>query len=190
MKRWQRLFLATLLVGLISSKAEAQDTDGSAAIVNEDIVTFSDVRKAVQVEERELREAGLDTKELVEQVRAVRLRTLRELIERRLIIQAFEREIANDPAMLAEITEFNQERAQEIIQSQYEGDAWAFVRTLKADGLSFRDFVRKIEDNTAYYYMVQRYVTNEVPIGDKAAYEKRYQEWLKELRAQSYIRMF
>lgn len=133
------LALVLLLAALASSHAQTFPPDGVAAIVNEDVITYSQVRKLVEPTEQQLRaiSSGLD---LVEKMKEARLNTLKSLIERSLIIQDFKKEGYYLPDNIID------ERVSEIINEQYGGDRNALTRTLQAQGTSmatFKDDVRQ-----------------------------------------------
>src|SRR5215471_4505210 len=70
---------------------EAQQVDGIAAIVNGDVITYSQVRQLSAPRERLLR-SQLTGQELEKQILETRQLALKDLIDRRLIIQAFKKE--------------------------------------------------------------------------------------------------
>src|SRR3954466_7747512 len=71
--------------------AEPEVVDGIAAVVNGDIITFSQVRGLVAPREKLLR-SQYHGEELVKAVQEVRAAALKDLIDRQLIIQAFAKE--------------------------------------------------------------------------------------------------
>lgn len=112
--------------------------DGVAAVVNGDVITFSQVREVVAARERALR-STLTGKDLVDKVREARLGALKDLIDRQLILQEFRKKEFQIP------NHFVDERIQTIIREEFGGDRQAFVRTLQAQGYTlnkFRDMER------------------------------------------------
>src|ERR1700761_4305892 len=79
-------FLVLLLTG---GPVHAQIADGIAAIVNSEVIPFSEVQKRVEDTERVLRDT-YQGQDLVDRVKEARLNALRALIERELIIQDFD----------------------------------------------------------------------------------------------------
>src|SRR5690349_6525448 len=69
----------------------AEVIDGIAAVVNDDIITYSQVRSVVGPREKVLR-AQFTGEELVKQIKQTRELALKDLIDRQLIIQAFKKE--------------------------------------------------------------------------------------------------
>jgi parvulin-like peptidyl-prolyl isomerase len=64
--------------------------DGIAAVVNDDVVTFSQVREVVGSRERAARET-LKGEQLVEKIKEIRLQAINDLIDRQLILQEFKK---------------------------------------------------------------------------------------------------
>ncbi|MDX2079397.1 MAG: peptidyl-prolyl cis-trans isomerase [Terrimicrobiaceae bacterium] len=119
---------------------QAEVVDGVAAIVNNDVITISQVRELIGARERSLREvySGSD---LVEKVKEMRLAALKDLIDRQLILQEFRKmqeKGANIPDHVVE------DRVQQIIREEFGGDRAAFVRTLQAQGYTVTRF-REVE---------------------------------------------
>ena len=71
--------------------AEHEVVNGIAAIVNGDVITFSQVRELVEPRERLLR-TQFQGEELIAKIKEVRLAALKDLIDRQLIIQSFNKE--------------------------------------------------------------------------------------------------
>lgn len=115
---------------------QAEVIDGIAAIVNNDVVTISQVRELVGVRERALREVYRG-QELSEQLNQLRLAALKDLIDRQLILQEFkamQEKGANIPDYVVD------DRVQAIIREEFGGDRGAFVRTLQAQGYTMTRF--------------------------------------------------
>lgn len=122
---------ATLLV---SSLAKAQDVlDGIAAVVNGDVITFSQVRDIVGPQERALRDK-YKGEELVTKIKELRLAAIKELVDRQLIVQEFHKNKFNIPDYVID------DRVQTIIREEFGGDRRAFIRTLEAQGYTLNRF--------------------------------------------------
>lgn len=186
-----RLMVCTFMLTTLSSvRLAANELDGVSAIVNDEIVTFSDVRQAATPGEQKLKAEGYERKELVDKIRAHRIKTLHDLIDRRLVIQAFDQEITSDPKLQAEIMRATETNMKLIIRLQYKDNPESFVHAIKENGLSIREFIRGIEEQAIYQAMLTRYVDDRVPKHDAAAREKRQREWLEELRERTFVKMF
>ncbi len=114
-------------------RADPDVIDGVAALVNKDVITFSQVRELVASRERTLR-SQYNGEELTNKVREARRGALQELIDRQLIIQEFKKKEFQIPQR------FIDERVDTIIREEFGGDRQAFVRTLQAQGYTLTKF--------------------------------------------------
>ena len=134
-------FAACLIVGSSAfllpppqvSGADPDVVDGVAALVNKDVITFSQVREVVAPRERTLR-GQFTGQELADKIREARRGALQELIDRQLIIQEFKKKEYSIPQR------FIDERVDTIIREEFGGDRQAFVRTLQAQGFTLAKF--------------------------------------------------
>lgn len=133
----------------------AQIVDGIAAIVDNRVITFSEVKKQVDPTERILR-ATYDGQELVDKVKEARLNALKSLIERELIIQDFKKNGFFVPENLIE------DRIKDTINSQFDGDRTAFLKTLMANGMSLAQYRDNMRDNIVVQSMRQKNVSSSV----------------------------
>ena len=107
--------------------------DGVAAIVNDDVITFSQVRELVAPRERSLR-STYQGQDLIDKVREARKGALQDLIDRQLILQEFKKKDFAIPQHIID------ERVDEIIRTEFGGDRQAFIRTLQAQGYTMTKF--------------------------------------------------
>lgn len=137
-----RLFLRLSLVfclatpALISARGQ-EILDGVAAVVNGDVITFSQVRELVGAREYAARQT-LSGQELVDTVKELRESALKDLIDRQLVIQEFDKKGFQVPEHVID------DRIQQIIREEFGGDRPAFLRTLNAQGYTLSRF-RQIE---------------------------------------------
>jgi peptidyl-prolyl cis-trans isomerase SurA len=115
---------------------EAQQVDGIAAIVNGDVITYSQVRQLSAPRERLLR-SQLKGQELENKVTEARQLALKDLIDRRLIIQAFKKESYQIPDHIVD------QRVHDIIRESFGGDRNTFVKTLEAQNYTLGEFKEK-----------------------------------------------
>ena len=110
--------------------------DGMAAVVNGEVITFSQVRALSAPEERVLRQQykGPDLEKKLTELRQL---ALKDLIDRRLVIQAFKKESFEIPDHLVDM------RVQEIIRESFGGDRNTFVKTLEAQNFTLGEFKQK-----------------------------------------------
>ncbi len=155
------------------SAAETQVLDGMAAVVNEDIVTFSQVRELTGALETSLR-ANFSGNALTEKIKEVRLRALNDLIDRQLILQEFKKMKGQIPPHAID------DRVNAIIREEFGGDKSAFLRTIAAQGFTM-DRIRKMEeDKIIVQAMRSREVKNEPLLAAGAVesyYRQHVQEW-------------
>ena len=126
------LALPVLLIG--TGNAPAQDVlDGLAAVVNEDVITFSQVRQLVGSKEVSARES-LKGEALAAKIKEIRAEAIQDLIDRQLILQEFKRNKAKVP------DHYVDDQIATIVRESFGGDRSAFLRTLTAQGLSLEKF--------------------------------------------------
>jgi parvulin-like peptidyl-prolyl isomerase len=112
--------------------------DGIAAVVNSEVVTFSQVRDLVGPKEKEAHDT-LKGNELVDKIKEIRTAAINDLIDRTLIIQEFKTKGLTIPEY------YINDQIQTVIKEQFGGDRQAFLRTLVAQGYTlekFRDMQR------------------------------------------------
>jgi peptidyl-prolyl cis-trans isomerase SurA len=134
------LFMALLVPGALAapaasaaSAAEAEVIDGVAAVVNGEVITFSQVQEVSGPRERTLREQYTGV-ELVEKIKEARLAALNDLIDRQLILEEFKKKKFTIPEYVIE------DQVQSIIREEFAGDRQAFLRTLNAQGFTINKF--------------------------------------------------
>src|SRR5256885_4404793 len=130
------LALAGLPILRAASAAEPQIVDGIAAIVNGEVITYSQVRALSAPREKLLR-SQFTGNELENKLLEMRQLALRDLVDRRLVIQAFKKESYQIP------DHFVDQRMQEIIRDSFGGDRNTFIKTLEAQNYSLGEFKEK-----------------------------------------------
>ncbi len=125
------LSLQPMCRGLLA--AEAAVIDGIAAIVNGEVITFSQVRSITLPRERLLR-SQYKGEELEKQIKATRAEALQDLIDRQLIVQEFKKDEYQLPGYFVE------QRITDIIRENFGGDRNAFIKTLQAQNYSLSEF--------------------------------------------------
>jgi parvulin-like peptidyl-prolyl isomerase len=139
-----RSFLAVLaaigaLAAVVPARAaEGQATvvDGIAAVVNGEVITYSQVRSLSAPQERMLRQQYKGD-ELAKKLTELRQMAVNDLIDRRLVIQAFKKESFEIPDHLVDM------RVQQIIRESFGGDRNTFVKTLEAQNFTLGEFKEK-----------------------------------------------
>jgi peptidyl-prolyl cis-trans isomerase SurA len=129
--------LSPLCHGALAADNDPRIIDGIAAIVNGDIITYSQVRGLSGPRERLLR-SQYHGEELDKQIQAARGAALQDLIDRQLIVQSFHKEKFELPG------HFVDERINDIIRDDFGGDRNTFIKTLQAQNYSLTEF-KKME---------------------------------------------
>ena len=128
--------LAGLPILRAASAAEPQIVDGIAAIVNGEVITYSQVRALSAPREKLLR-SQFTGNELENKLLELRQLALKDLIDRRLVIQAFKKESYQIP------DHFVDQRMQEIMRESFGGDRNTFIKTLEAQNYTLGEFKEK-----------------------------------------------
>ena len=119
-----------------AAEKEATVVDGIAAVVNGEVITYSQVRALSAPQERVLRQQYTG-QELASKLTELRELAVKDLIDRRLVIQAFKKESFEIPDHLVDM------RIQEIIRESFGGDRNTFVKTLEAQNFTLGEFKQK-----------------------------------------------
>src|SRR5881409_4517127 len=115
---------------------EPQVVDGIAAIVNGDVITYSQVRALSAPREKLLR-SQFTGQDLENKLKEVRQLALKDLIDRRLVIQAFKKESYQIPDHIVD------QRVHDIIRESFGGDRNTFIKTLEAQNYTLGEFKEK-----------------------------------------------
>jgi peptidyl-prolyl cis-trans isomerase SurA len=136
MKRLSGLIFAFALLAAPLLAQQAEVIDGIAAVVNGDVITYSQVRELIGARERALR-AAYQGADLENRIKEMRLAALKDLVDRQLILQEFKKKEADGASIPEYILN---DRVQTIIREEFGGDRSAFVRTLKSQGYTIAKF--------------------------------------------------
>jgi peptidyl-prolyl cis-trans isomerase SurA len=129
------LSLSSLCRGALA--AEPEVIDGIAAVVNNDVITYSEVR-VLSAPREKLLQSQFRGQELVTKIQEARAAAVKDLIDRQLIIQAFKKEGYQIP------DHFLDQRVQDIIRENFNGDRNTFIKTLQAQTYTLGEF-KKLE---------------------------------------------
>ena len=119
-----------------AAEGESTVVDGIAAVVNGEVITYSQVRQLSAPQERMLRQQYTGA-ELAKKLTELRELAVKDLIDRRLVIQAFKKESFEIPDHLVDM------RVQQIIRESFGGDRNTFVKTLEAQNFTLGEFKQK-----------------------------------------------
>ena len=158
------LFL--LLASFLNPRAwgEEQVLNGIAAVVNSDVITFSQVQDMVGTRERSLEEQ-LKGQDLADKVKQLRMSAVQVLIDNQLILQEFAKNKYTIPDYVVD------EQVQTRIKEQFGGDRAAFIRTLGAQGMTMERFRKMVRDDIIVQAMRQRSVKDDTIIAPQKIQE-------------------
>src|SRR5438477_6192322 len=129
--------LATCVIApWLAIAEEATVVDSIAAVVNGDVITYSQVRALTAPREKLMRQQ-LTGKQLEQSLTKLRELALKDLIDRRLVIQAFKKESYEIPDHVVD------ERMHQIIRESFGGDRNTFIKTLEAQNYTLGEFKEK-----------------------------------------------
>src|SRR5437879_11549146 len=111
------------------AQAEPEVVDGVAAVVNGDVITFSQVRGLVGPREKLLR-AQFSGEDLIKKVKEARQAALQDLIDRQLILQAVKKENFQIP------DHYGEERMHHLLRTDFGGDRNTLHKTHEAQTLT------------------------------------------------------
>ncbi len=167
------LICAVLLSGVPIAPLQAQEVlDGMAALVNDDVITFSQVRDLVGPKEKSIRDTAKGN-DLIEKVKAVRLQAINDLIDRQLILQEFKKNKFQIPE------HFIEDRISTITREEFGGDRAAFTRTLLAQGFTLDRFKQMETDK-----MIVQAMRSQMIKGDIVVPESKIAAYYNEHRAE------
>lgn len=155
------VFALLSFAGLVRA---AEVLDGVAAVVNGDVITFSQVREVVSARERALR-AQFSGQELVNKIKEARMGALKDLIDRQLILQEFKKKEFNVPTRIID------ERVQQVIREDFGGDRQAFLRTLQSQGYTVTRFREMERDKFIVQAMRYSNVKNDLLVSPQKVQE-------------------
>jgi peptidyl-prolyl cis-trans isomerase SurA len=161
--------------------ADLEVVDGIAAVVNGDIITYSQVRGLVAPREKLLR-SQLTGDELIKQIKEVRQAALKDLIDRQLIIQAFKKESYQIPDHYVDM------RMHEIIQENFGGDRNTFIKTLEAQSFTLGEFKKMEMERMIVQAMRSKNVKRDM-IASPAKIEEYYKTHRNEFTAKEQVKL-
>lgn len=161
--------------------AEPEIIDGIAAVVNGDIITYSQVRSVCAPREKLLHQQYRG-EELVAKIKEAREAGLKDLIDRQLIIQAFKKESFQIPDHFIDM------RMHEIIRENFGGDRNTFIKTLEAQNYSIGEFKKMETERMIVQAMRGKNVRRDL-IASPAKIEEYYKVHHEEFTAREQIKL-
>jgi peptidyl-prolyl cis-trans isomerase SurA len=159
----------------------AEVVDGIAAVVNGDIITYSQVRGLVVPREKLLR-SQYTGEELVKKIKEARELALKDLIDRQLIIQSFKNEHFQIP------DHFVDQRLREIINENFGGDRNTFIKTLEAQNYTLGEFKQMEVERIIVQAMRSKNVKKEI-VASPSKIEEYYKAHLSEFTAKEQVKL-
>jgi peptidyl-prolyl cis-trans isomerase SurA len=162
--------LLFLLLPLAQTRtlAEEQILNGIAAVVNSEVITYSEVQELVGTREKSL-EDQYKGQDLDDKVKDLRMAAVQVLIDNKLILQEFNKNKYSIPDYVVD------QEVQSRIKSQFGGDRAAFIRTLQAQGMTLGRFRTMVRDDIIVQAMRQRSVKDDTIIAPRKI-EEYYQQ--------------
>ena len=164
-----------------AAQAEPEVVDGVAAVVNGDVITYSQVRGVVMPREKLLR-AQFTGDELIQKVKEARQAALNDLIDRQLIIQAFKQENYQIP------DHFVEDRMHDIIRTDFGGDRNTFIKTLEAQNFTIGEF-KKMEMEKMIVQAMRGKNVKLATIASPVKVEQYYKEHRDEFTSKEQIKL-
>jgi len=179
MKQW--MVIATAVLIWSPAWAATDLVDGVAAIVNDKVITYSEVRQYVQPAVLQLRR-DFSGEALMEKVRAAQLDALNNLIDRALIIHEYNTKGYTLPDNIVDT------QIDEIIATDFSGDRVAFVKTLQAENITLSQYRDRLRERIIIQAMRNRKMNQDVVISPYRL-EKYYQENLADFKVEDQIKL-
>lgn len=174
--------LAAVVLALASAAVVAADiVDGVAAIVNERVITYSEVKNYVQPLVAQLRR-DYSGDALVEKVRTTQVDALNRLIERALIIDEFKEKGYNIPEKIVDA------QIEDFIANDFGGDRKAFVRTLQAQNMTLAQFRERERERVIVQAMLNQKTQREVVVSPYKI-ENYYREHTDDFKVDEQIKL-
>ena len=117
----------------LAAEEDPQIINGIAAVVNGDVITYSQVREVMGPREKLLR-SEFSGEELIQKLNEARVAAVQDLIDRQLNSQSFVKEKYEIPDFFVE------QQIKKIIQESFGGDRNAFIKTLQAQSYTLGEF--------------------------------------------------
>jgi peptidyl-prolyl cis-trans isomerase SurA len=168
LKRFFLTLLILLSVLLIPVRAAEQVLNGIVAIVNGEVITFSQVRELASLQEKSAAQA-YQGNDLQAKSQAIRQQAIKDLIDRALILQEFKKKEFTIPSYVID------DSVQKIIREEFGGDRLAFIKTLQAQGFTMARFRDIQKDKITVQAMRQSKVSDNVivsPVKIREFYNK------------------
>src|SRR4030095_15142702 len=173
--------LALLPICCAAFAGEAEIINGIAGVVNVDVITYSQVRELSAPRENLLRSQYTGA-ELEKALKEAREAAMKDLIDRRLIIQSFRKEKFEIP------DHFVEEQVRGIIKESFGGDRNTFIKTLEAQKYSIGEFKQKETERMIVQAMRAKNIKRN-PISSPTKIEEYYRKHRAEYTAKEQVKL-
>lgn len=158
MKKAISIFALLLLGSAGGARAQSELANGIAVIVNDQVITFSDVRNHIGPAMELLREQYATRPQMMVQKMQETLKEgTEQLVERKLILNDFKVAGYNIPENVIE------DSIQDRIRERF-GDRNKLTRTLHAEGMTYEGFRRQVREQIIVEALRNKHVTSEILI--------------------------
>jgi peptidyl-prolyl cis-trans isomerase SurA len=150
------------------SQPQAQMINGIAAVVNGDVVTYSQVQEIIGAQAKSAAQI-YQGEELQQRIKVMRQQAIKDLVDRALLLQEFKKKEFTIPEYIID------DSVQRIIRQDFGGDRLAFVRTLQAQGFTMARFRQVQKDKIIVQAMRQAKTNDNIivsPVKIREYYEK------------------
>ena len=173
--------LSPLCRGALAAEGNQQIINGIAAVVNGDVITYSQVRDVMGPREKLLR-SQFSGEELANKIKEARVAAVQDLIDRQLIIQSFAKEKFEIPDFFVE------QQIKKIIQESFGGDRNTFIKTLEAQNYTLGEFKKLETERMIVQAMRSKNVKRDM-IASPAKIEEYYKAHRDQFTAKEQIKL-
>ncbi len=169
------IFLAGLAAAIsVDARSQSIPVDGYAAVVNQRIITVSEVLGALQPMEERLRTA-YHGRELAERLEQAYQAILDELIERALILEEFEQSEAHIPDALVD------DHIKDLVAERFNNNRSAFMQAMAEEGITLEDFRKEMRERLVVMLLRREAVLSHIAISPGSV-RRTYMERIDEFR--------
>jgi peptidyl-prolyl cis-trans isomerase SurA len=152
-------FISILVLALLAARPlRAELADGVKAVVNDAVITYSQVEEFTAPAADALRRQYADSPDLFQQKLNDALEdSLEQLVERQLILRSFDTEGYQLPESVVD------QLVQDRIRERF-GDRITFIKTIQAQGMTVEQFRKDVRDQYIVSALRQKNVSQEIVI--------------------------
>jgi len=158
----QSIFFAVALAAWIpcALHAEPIPVDGYAAMIDNRVITVSDVLEVVQPVERQLREVYTG-EDLATRLQEAYREALKSLVDRALILEDFERQEGDIPPRMVD------ERVEELINERFNGNRAALLAALSEGRVTPEEWRRQLKEQMIIGLLRRQEVVSRISVSPR-----------------------